>query len=100
MSEKTPYFSSLKNADKRRYVQKLSTLYDLPIDEEYRSERDPYESRKEEWHDDIALWPSLEFPSVYSYLVDTPGEFTREKLKAFKSLEAHNYYIKYVTYKN
>ena len=25
------------------------------------------------------------------YLVDTPGEFTKEKLKAYKSLEAYNY---------
>ena len=28
------------------------------------------------------------------YLIDTPGEFTREKLKAYKSLEAYNYCAK------
>ena len=28
-------------------------------------------------------------PSIYAYLIDTSGEFTREKLKAFKSLEAY-----------
>jgi hypothetical protein len=43
--------------------------------------------------DDVALWPPVEFGCIYSYLIDTPGQFSKEKLKAYKSLEAYNYYI-------
>ena len=42
----------------------------------------------------MSRWPPIEFPHVYTYLIDTPGEFTREKLKAFKSLQAYNYKVK------
>ena len=28
-------------------------------------------------------------------MLDTPGQFTREKMRAYKSLEAFNYYIRY-----
>ena len=30
---------------------------------------------------------------IYSYLIDTPGEYTKETLKANKGLEVFNYYI-------
>ena len=59
---------------------------------------DPYQLCSEAWVDDPSLWPEVEFPHIYVYLIDTPGEFTREKLKAFKSLEAYNYYIRYCFY--
>ena len=55
---------------------------------------DPYNLSVELWIDDVSRWPPIEFPHVYTYLIDTPGEFTREKLKAFKSLQAYNYYIR------
>lgn len=55
---------------------------------------DPYQFEKIVWIDDISLWPQVEFPSIYVYLIETPGEFTREKLRAYKSLEAYNYYIR------
>ena len=57
---------------------------------------DPYELPPELWVDNVSLWPPVEFPHIYVYLIDTPGEFTQEKLKAFKSLEAYNYYAKLV----
>jgi len=31
-------------------------------------------------------WPPLEFGHLYVYLIDTPGEFTHKKLKAYKAL--------------
>eukprot|EP00731_Ephydatia_muelleri_P026529 Em0018g629a len=55
---------------------------------------DPYNISVELWIDDESRWPPIEFPHVYMHLIDTPGEFTREKLKAFKSLQAYNYYIR------
>ena len=38
------------------------------------------------WSDDNRKWPSVEFGSVYVYLIDTQGPFTRENMQAYKSL--------------
>ena len=43
--------------------------------------------------DDVTRWPKVEFPDIVLYLIDTLGEFTCEKLKAHKGLEAYNYYV-------
>ena len=51
---------------------------------------DPYCFSDRHWIDDIRQWLAVDFPAIYTHLIDTPGGYTREKLKAFKSLEAHN----------
>ena len=33
------------------------------------------------------------YPDIYSYLIDTPSEFTKEKMKGYKSPEAYNFII-------
>lgn len=92
------YRDSLKGSDKGRYEKKLRCLYNEANKENHPLDRlDPYQLDGEVWIDDPSLWPEVEFPHIYVYLIDTPGEFTREKLKAYKSLEAYNYYIRYVT---
>ena len=37
-------------------------------------------------------WPNLESGALYTYLTDSMGLFTKEKLRAYKSLEAYNYF--------
>ena len=86
------YANTLPAAEKRRYLLKLEVLYnskdpDIAID--------PYQIDNGKWKDDITLWPPVEFGEIYTYLIDTPGPFTREKMKAYKSLEAFNYYIRF-----
>ena len=78
------YFGSLSQAAKKRYQKKLQ-LVGLSTC--------PYELPPQAWKDDVTQWPKIEFPDIVLYLIDTPGEFTREKLKAYKSLEAYNYYV-------
>ena len=52
-----------------------------------------YELGLEAWIDDVTLWPPVEFSDVVLYLLQTPGQYTREKLKAYKSLEAYNCFV-------
>ena len=42
-----------------------------------------YEIPKNDLVDDMKLWPSVTFPDVYCYLIETPGDLTGEKLKAY-----------------
>ena len=75
------------------YRKKLLCLYNLVRDssDDYVDKLDPYQLVTDQWIDDIFRWPLMEYPNLYTYLIKTPGEFTK-KLKAFKSLETYNYY--------
>ena len=53
----------------------------------------PYELDPVAWIDDVTLWPPVEFPDIVLYLLQSPGEYTREKLNAYKSLETYNYFV-------
>lgn len=44
--------------------------------------------REEDWNN----WPSVKYPDIYNYLIQTPSLYTGESLKAYKSLEVYNYY--------
>ena len=39
--------------------------------------------------DDVSKWPAVEFGQIYVYLIDSPGSYTRETMKAYSSLEAY-----------
>ena len=42
-----------------------------------------YEIPNNDLVDDMKLWPPVTFPDVYCYLIETPGDFTWKKLKAY-----------------
>jgi hypothetical protein len=44
------------------------------------------------WVDCVSKWPDVEFGEIYCYLIDNHGQFTRETLKAYRSLEAYNFF--------
>ena len=89
---------TLSKIARDRYLQNLLCLYNQVGDssEDCVDRLDPYQLAADQWIDDTSRWPPVEYPDLYSYLIETPGEFTKEKLKAFKSLEAYNYYKRYV----
>ncbi|XP_071119026.1 uncharacterized protein [Haliotis cracherodii] len=51
---------------------------------------DPYCLRNG-WVDDPTTWPGISFTDIYFYLIDTPGQFTHESMRAYKSLKAYEY---------
>ena len=86
------YFSILSAVENERYIEKLEVLY-CSKDPEVLI--DPYVIEERKWKDDIALWTPVEFGQIYTYRIDMPCQFTREKMKAYKSLDVFNYYIRY-----
>ena len=44
---------------------------------------------KNSWGDSPTLWPDVKFGDIYTYLIDTPGPFTKESMKAYKSLDVY-----------
>ncbi|XP_036003510.1 uncharacterized protein LOC118566198 [Fundulus heteroclitus] len=83
--EFSAYFSSLDNVSQDRYTSKL--MIDgtrLP---------DPYSKSLKGWSESVKSWPSVPYGNIYSYLIDTPGQYTRESMKALKSLDGYNYFI-------
>jgi len=82
------YTESLSKDALEQYTSKLKCLGVRTEGQDV----DPYKLPDSVWIDDISKWPPVDYPSLYNYLIDTPGQFTREKLKAYKSLEAYNYY--------
>ena len=73
-----PYF------EKQRYFEKMDKLGCVD---------DPYVENESIDGEDWKNWPSVEYPDVYNYLIQTPSVYTGESLKAYKSLEAYNYYV-------
>ena len=78
------YFNTLNNESRTRYLKKLETV---------KPKECPYRLPADVWKDNPALWPELEYPEVYDYLINTPGIYTKETMKTRKSLEAHNQFV-------
>ena len=82
------YATTLDLSDREHYVRKLNVInkgvsYTLP---------DPF-TLTSGWIEDPSSLPRTEYPSIYNYLINTPGPFTGEALKSYKSLEAYNYFV-------
>ena len=76
------YYQELSKEAKRRYNEKLDMLH---------LKADPYTFSREEWSSDISFWPEVEYPDIYNYLINTPSPYTKDELKAYKSLEGYKY---------
>ena len=86
MNNVSTYCNELFSSDKERYDKKLQCLYGLG------TYCDPFGIPDQHWVNDVSKWPPVDYPSIYTYFMETPGGYTRKRLKAFKSLEAYNYY--------
>ena len=84
-NEKSEYFESLSEEDKKGYLAKLtlSTGEQLP---------DPFILHSN-WSDDVSLLPDITYPDIYHYLIEHPSQFSKESLKVYKSLESYNFFV-------
>eukprot|EP00795_Rhopilema_esculentum_P015958 gene15958-7289_t len=79
------YYESLDATEKANYRAKLTLSSGKAIP-------DPY-TLQSEWSNDIANLPELSWRDVTEYLIDTPSNFSKESMKAYKSLEAYDYFV-------
>ena len=77
------YLSSLENSDaKKRYSDKLAIIG-----------LDPYETARNEWLDDVDMWPSVTCIHIAMFLLVTPSPYTGEDLMNYKSLECYRNFL-------
>ena len=50
---------------------------------------DPYETEKNDWEDNIDLWPSITYMNLGMCLLVTPSPYRGEDLKNYKSLDCY-----------
>ena len=70
-------------ADSARYNEKLTVNGKRLLD--------PYYQIKE-WKKDLACLPFFTFPDIFVYCVLRTGMYATEQMKAYRSLEAYNYF--------
>ena len=78
------YYRELDEEAKVRYREKLAMLGDVD---------DPYIKERQSTVTDWQQWPEVEYPDIFNYLVATPSLYTQDQLKAYKSLDAYNFFV-------
>ena len=76
------YFQGSKLVTRNQYLEKLKYVRGkkyLP---------DPNQL-SDGWTDSQRNWPDVAFGDIYVCLIETPGTYTKEELKAYKSLDAY-----------
>ena len=81
------------------YSTYYNELYNIAIQRDAAKARrvggsGPYLEKSRDDHTSIdwQLWPEVEYPDIYNFLIATPSLYTGDSLKAYKSLDAYNYY--------
>ena len=79
------YYQQLTETARKRYDEKLDMIGVLC---------DPYAKKNPApWSTESTTWPEVEYPDVYNYLVSTPSPYTKQEMKAYKSLEGYKYFV-------
>ena len=79
------YSTTIADADsKKRYADKLDTSNGI----------DPYEIPRNEWQDNIDMWPAITHVHVCMYLILSPSPYTKEDLLNYKSLDCYQNFVR------
>lgn len=54
---------------------------------------DPYSICQERWENNPIMWPDIHEGDIFMYLIEKSSEYTMQSLKAYRSLEAYQYFI-------
>ncbi len=79
------YFSQLDDSAKLRYSEKLNSI-GLQVD-------DPYTYTSRESFTGTDTVPNIEYPDIYNFFINSPSPYTKEELKAYKSLDGCKYLL-------
>lgn len=79
------YFTNLRDDDKCTYIKKLTL-------ESGRLLPDPY-NISDGWSDDVTRLPDISWGDVYTYLLEAPSKYIKDKLKRYKSSEAYSLFV-------
>lgn len=90
------YGWNMENARESDYLVKLDyeakTWYKQKLKFENEELPDPYSLTEVQLLDDLKQWADIEFGNIYTYLINTKRLYTKESLKAYKSLKAYNFF--------
>lgn len=79
------YYDTISDArSKQRYTEKLELVRGI----------DPYAIAKQEWLDDVNLWPAITHIHVCMYLTATPSPYTATDLLNYKSLDFYQNFVR------
>lgn len=78
------YVRSLTVRDRDNYFKKLTLTNGTRL-------VDPYTLTQ--WMDELTGLPPVEWPDIYTYLIEKPSVYSKDKLRAYKSLDAYNYVL-------
>ena len=84
IEEYSELYQQLDSLGKMRYKEKLKMLH-LSID--------LYLVDRNAWSTERSLFPHIDFPDIFVYLISSPSLYTKEALKAYKSTEAWSYFV-------
>ena len=77
------YLRQLDDKAKTRYKEKLQILGS--IEDPYIEGRSVAPESAIDWLD----WPNVEYPDIYNYLITTSSPYTKEQLRAYKSMDGY-----------
>ncbi|XP_052780480.1 uncharacterized protein LOC128217384 [Mya arenaria] len=80
LTEKRLYRETLSAIEKGRYLEKMKLI----------DNKDPYEATfVKGFSDDKSLLPTISYPDIVNYLIFTPSPYSKDDLKAYKSLNCY-----------
>ena len=78
------YFNELQKEDKAKYKHKLTLTNGQLLPDLY--------GIVENMKTDVKLIPDISWGDMYNYQVNSPSEYTYDNVKAYRSLEAFNFF--------